>query len=486
MVRENIRISENNFTSDGAFFYSILKDAQILQVKVDDGTVAFSYPLDTAPAEDVMELEWDGVYFWSLEMHKTGGEEDGFTIRKWAIDDFVCKQITSFDFVDDATNTYRATSFSVEFYDTSIGLGNDDGSGTGYLGTNIQKEVFLYDTSRIDVGDILYFVKRWSPAHQRIGTANIEQVFVNSVISSTKIQLSANSTGDPHGDGRGWRGKEANPSASDPLCPDEVRWTKFLWVFNSNSPGPTDTAALYKINANNGSVIFTDSGTQYGSIDGSTAYVKYSTDAKTDPEHTESLTFNTAVVNDATAGGIQSYVVFVKSSTALFYNVTTSATDRSLTVDNVLVDTVTIWTVYDMVVVGTEPDVVLLRLQSGTTYKNDGGTLVDENWSAQRNYARTLLRRHVQSIAVTATPSIVPITTGTAAIVAYLRDQYNDALPSSVTVTFSDDDDGGSEASVSPTTPVTDAFGRAYTTFFAGGLEKDVKVTATSTWVDPS
>jgi len=219
MVRENIRFTKPNFTTDGTFFYSILEDAQVLQVKVDDGTVAFSYPLDTTPDQTIKELEWDGVHFWSLEDHYTGLTLDGFTIRKWAVDDFICKQITSFDFVDDSTHTYRASSFCVEHYRSSIGTGNNDGSGNGYTGVNLQSEIFLYDTSRISVGDILYFVKRWSPAHQRIGTTNIEQVLVNSIISSTKVDLSANTTGDPYSDGRGWRGKEADPSGTEPLPP---------------------------------------------------------------------------------------------------------------------------------------------------------------------------------------------------------------------------------------------------------------------------
>ncbi len=97
-----------------------------------------------------------------------------------------------------------------------------------------------------------------------------------------------------------------------------------------------------------------------------------------------------------------------------------------------------------------------------------------------------MLRRHAKSIAVTATPSIVPITTGTAAIVATVRDQYNQSVPGGVSVSFTDDDSGSGSASVAPTTTSTDVFGRAYTVFNAGNTEKDVKVTATSTWVDPS
>jgi hypothetical protein len=481
--RENIRLSKPNFTTDGSFFYFIHETAQVLYAKVDDGSQSFTYPLDTTPSQPIKSLEWDGVFFWSLEDHITTVTVDGFVIRKWVLDDFICKQISVYTFVDSATHTYRSSSFAVEHYRTSIGLGNNDGGGNGYLGVNLLDEVYLYDTSKIAVGELLYFVKRWTPTHVRYGTANIEQVLVNSIISSTKVGLSSNTVGDPYSDLRGWRGQEANPSASEPLPPDEVYWTKYIWVFNLYSPGPTSTPALYKINAYNGSLISQDSGTQYGSVNASTFYVKYNTDSKTDPDHTESLTFNTSIVDDASSGGKQTYVVYIKSSSGLFYNSTTGATDRSLLVDNVKVDTVTLWEVYDMAVMGTEPDVTLLRLQLGTTYKNTGGTLIDETWSSVYSYDRSLLRRHAKSIAVTATPSIVPITTGNAAIVATVRDQYNSSIPAGVQVSFTDDDSGTGTASLSPTTATTDAFGRAYTTFYAGSTEKDVKVTATSTWV---
>lgn len=483
MARENIRLSKGNFTTDGTFYYSILEDAQVIQVKVDDGTVAFSYPLDTTVAQAVKELVWDGVFFWSLEDYKPAATITGFVIRKWAIDDFICKQITHYDFIDTATQTYRASSFAVEHYRSAVGPGNDPGTGTGYTGVNILDQIYLYDTSKLSVGDIVYFVKRWTPAHRRYGTTDIEQLYVNQILSSTRVEFSTNTVGDPYGDGKGWRGIEANPAASEPLPPDEACWTKYLWVFNSYSPGPVATPALYKINAYNGSLISQYTGTQYGSVGGSTFYTKYSTDTKADPDHTYGHTFNTSVVNDVTRGGYQTYVVFIKSNACLFYNTSTGATDRSLAVDNVKVDTVNVWTVYDMDIIGTEPDVTLLRLQTGTTYKNVGGTLIDETW-ATYNYDRTLLKRHARSIAVVSEPTIVPIVTGSATFTATVRDQYNEAIPAGKTVSWTDDDSGVGEASVSPASSSTDAFGRARTTFLAGATEKDVKVTATCTWVE--
>lgn len=483
MGRENVRLSKPNFTTDGSFFYAIDETTQLLQCRTDDGSQAFGYLLDTAPASTIKELTWDGVFFWSLENHLTGITVNGFTIRKWAVDDFICKQIQKFDFVDDSLHTYRADAFAVEHYRTSVGLGNDPGTGTGYTGVNVLSQINLYDTSRMAVGDIVYFVKRWTPAHRRYGTTDIEQLYANSIISSTRVEFSTNTVGNPYGDGKGWRGKEANPTSSEPLPPDEVYWTKYLWVFNSYY-GKVATPALYKINAYTGANIAQYSGTQYGSVGGSTFYVKYNTDVKTDPDHTyDSNTFNTSVVDDVSRGGKQTYVLFIKGATCMFYNSLTGVMDRSMAIDNIKTDSVNIWPVYDMDIIGTEPDVSILRLQTGTTYKNSGGTWVDESW-ATYNYDRSILKRHARSVSVTATPSIVPISTGTASIVAYIRDQYNEAIPNGKIVSFTDDDSGTSSAYVSPTSVGTDAFGRAWTSFFAGGTEKDVKITATCTWVD--
>jgi hypothetical protein len=476
-VRENIRLSKPNFAVCDGFYYSFLYDTGVLLVKTDDGTQAFGYVADQTIDQPIKELCFDGIFFWSLEDYKPGATVTGFVIRKWALHAFICKQISKYTFADTATHTYRADSFAVEHYRSSVGLGNDCGLyGNGYTGVNALKEIYLYDTSKLSVGDNVYFVKRWTPAHNRYGTSNIEQMYVNQIISSTKVEFSSNTVGDPYDDNKGWRGKEATPTTSDPLPPDEVYWTKYLWVFNSG-PSP---AALYKINAYNGSNISQYSGSQYDDVYAATFYAKYDTDTKT--ADTRTLTFNTAIDNDSSYGGLQTYALFTKSSSCLFYNVSTNVMDRSMAIDNVKVDTISLWTIYDMDIVGTEPEVVLLRLQNGCTYTSALGVLTDETWSSVYNYDRSLMKRHIKSISIVAEPSIVPITTGTADIYAYCRDQYNDALPTGVTVTWSDDDTGTGSASLQDATSQTDSFGKATNLFLAGTTEKDVKITASAVW----
>jgi hypothetical protein len=166
----------------------------------------------------------------------------------------------------------------------------------------------------------------------------------------------------------------------------------------------------------------------------------------------------------------------------MLFNVSTLTVDRSMNIDNVKVDNVNIWPAYDMDIIGVEPNVTILRLQLGTTYKNISGSYVDEGWSTY-NYDRTLIKRHAKSISVTATPPIVPVAGNYSDIAAYVKDQYNEAI-SGVRVYFSDDDSTPSGASVTPGYDDTDLFGKAVTQFISGTVEKDVKITATCTFIE--
>jgi hypothetical protein len=474
VARENIRLQEGNFTTDGTYFYSLLDGSQTLQQKVDDGSVAFTYPLDTAVGGNVTELVWDGVYFWSLET-KSGG----LIVRKWGVESFICQQQQQFDFNDNATHTYSATAFALEHYRLTAG-DNDNGAG-GY--TVNMSSVHLSDNTMLEAGDVLTFVRKDTSAASRFGTSNVEQVTVQTTVSgsTTQVNLTAPMTGDPHNDGKGFRGPTVAPGASEPATPDEVFVTKFLWLNNNNAPSAVGTPALYKVRASSGANIVQYAGTQFDSIGGNTFYTKYVVASGIDVDNT---LYNTTVVTDANNGGRQTYLLMARGSSLLFYNTTTNIVDRSFVMNNIKADTINTWPVYDMEVVGMEPDVILFRLQLGTTYKNESLTLVNTTWSTY-NYEKQVMRPVVNSIAVVADPSIIPANgiTSFSTITATVRDQYNNVV-SGKTVEWSEDSghgtgDGGS--GLASATSETNALGRATNTYYAGTTEQDVKITAAIT-----
>jgi hypothetical protein len=84
------------------------------------------------------------------------------------------------------------------------------------------------------------------------------------------------------------------------------------------------------------------------------------------------------------------------------------------------------------------------------------------------------MRRYVKSISIYAVPAVVPTGGFNSTVTAVVRDQYNNPAAGK-TVNWTDDAGGR----LSPTSSVTDIFGRASTVYTSGETETDVKVTAT-------
>lgn len=453
-ARENIRVASPNFTTDGDYFYSLMQSAQIMQCKTDDGSVAFSYPCDTQVLSAVNSLSYDGVFFWSLENKYGGG---GLVIRKWAIDSYILKQITSFTLTNGTTHTYSSNDMAVESYEFTVGDNNNGGGGYTYG----MSEINISDTSVLSPGDVLTFVRRRTPAHNRYSTSYVETRTVQSVVDSNTVRLTTTMSGDPYTDGKGFRGPNASYNGStEPVPPDLVYVTKYIWLLNDYAPSNPSTAALYKISASNGSNIVQYSGTQYSSIKGSCFYTIYNTTG------VFPWVYNTTINSNSR------YLLFVNSSSLLFFNIYSLSVEKSLNLSNVKADGVSVWNVYDLAVAGHGTTMSLYRLQTGTTY---GDPLADETWTSAYSYEKTILARIVNTITITAEPTILPADgAATSSITAIVRDQYNTPVSGKL-VTFSDDAGGR----LSPTTYTTDVFGRAYTTYTAGSVEEDVKVTAT-------
>lgn len=469
MARENTKFEEGNFTSDGTYYYSMLSTSQSLLQKVDDGTVAFSFPLDVSVEGPITEIHWDGVYFWSLENNAAG---DGVIVRKWAIEAFICKQKAKFEYTDGATHTYDCAALCIESYKLSVGINSNGSDYT--LGLT---DIVISDTSMLSPGDVLTFVRKDTPTSSRQGTTFVEQVTVNTIISSTIVQLTAPMTGTPHGNtpgsNAGFRGPDVNVGVTLPATPDEVYVTKHIWMANENSPNNPGVPSLYKIRSSNGSNIIQYSGTQYSYV---TAMVHYAQYNQASNPLSNSNIYNVSVTVDPNLGGTQSHILLSRKSTLLFFNAATAIIDRSMVMNNIKEDTVGIWDVYDMVVTGVQPNIVLYRLQLGTTYLTPALVVTNTTWS-KYSYEKQLLRRVVNSIAITADPSIIPADGVTPSnITAVVRDQYNDIV-SSKTVNWTEDGSG----SLTSVTSASNSEGKAVNQYLPSTTEEDVKIVASIT-----
>ena len=119
---QNIRLLYRNMTRIGGYFYSFDHVTDTMSQKTDDGTLAFSYPLDTPLAREVVSLEYDGESFWT-QSHISGTPAAGFTIQRWVIENFVMVLQNTFTFDTDATDTFESSAMTLENYEATLSAG---------------------------------------------------------------------------------------------------------------------------------------------------------------------------------------------------------------------------------------------------------------------------------------------------------------------------------------------------------------------------
>jgi len=172
MAYENIRLRKQNLTVVDGYYYTIDHDQDSLIVKTDDGTQAFSYPLDTVLGAQVVSLEHDGRNFWSLE-------DNSGDIKRWYIDNYVCKLQESF-----ATGYTGSDAFTVEHYHSTFG-------GNEAIGQTI---LSITSTAGMNAGDTIYLGPNTN--------GETEEREINNIIDGSSLQVTvaidyAYQTGDP-------------------------------------------------------------------------------------------------------------------------------------------------------------------------------------------------------------------------------------------------------------------------------------------------
>jgi len=429
MATENIKLikttyQQANFTVDQGYFYTIDNQQDNLLQKTDDGNTSFSYPLDTlladTSADAVRSVEFDGVYFWSLQ------NATNLTIRRWQIDNYVCKLQETFEYADGVSHTYDSTAFSVEHYHTELSVAASSGAGVVYFDSYWDDSSLMNFTTTS--GDRLTL--HLGPN----SNGEEEDVYVMTTVSGGAT-VSGTS-------GLTISGTLQYSYAED----DPVNFYTYLWVFNNYNGTDSATGALYKFDAYTGDYVTKYAGGAYSSVSAATFY---------------------NVDSFADYGAVDT-LAYVKGTNTLFVNVGSAGASLpyygSMVMENIQSNEATVIPVYDICMDNQN----VYRLQETA----DGGS---STWSYY-SYLLSSLDSFVTSISLAAYPAIIAANTiATTDIVAIVKDQFLQPVTSRL-VSFSDDDTPGA---ITGGTPInTDADGRAATIYTSGNTAREVKITA--------
>ena len=382
MAYENIRLRKQNFTMVDGYFWMMDEDTDSLIVKTDDGTTAYSYPLDTTITQSVTSLEYDGRNIWTLRTTNT----NEITIDRWYINNYVCVRRNSFVFPSSVSHNYVSSAFTIEHYHTEFNAIEAAG----------QSVLSVLDGSKVESG---YTVV--------LGPNILGQIEERTVSSATagSIQINGTTTYE-YGVG------------------DPISFYKRIWVFNNYNGTDSSTGALYCIDAYTGSVITKYAGGAYKDIEASTFF------------DVPRYVFNKSVPN-GTMDPRYNSLCYIKGTNLIFLNPDDlNSSYGSMTMDNVENDQATNIVVYDLAIYGTN----VYRLQRKATYYGTTTIFADSTY----NYQLSSLNSFITSISLRADPAILPATgTNPSTITAIVKDQFN--LPvQQRQVFFTDDDPNGS------------------------------------------
>lgn len=153
----NIEINDGNFSfgPETGFFYTVSFSLNsLLQVEAD-GTVVGSFPIARSQLRNpVLELHYDGTFFWTLEKLPS---DLGMVIKKWRLSPFPTAAFpsvtpTEFRWQDEITLLnkpniiYDSEAFIVDHTHLTM-------DGAQFQGANSLK---VNDVSNVEIGDVLY------------------------------------------------------------------------------------------------------------------------------------------------------------------------------------------------------------------------------------------------------------------------------------------------------------------------------------------
>jgi len=421
---ENIRLINPNMVRVDGYFFSFNEETDVMIKKADDGTLAFSYPLDTPISSQITTIEHDGESFWTQENINDGDPDAGFRIRRWLIENFVMVLQQTFNFATDSNDTFESEAFTIEHYEGILTSGATENTSTFNVSFDTDVFALLTPGTKMFLG----------PSTKGGFVGESESVTVNSTGAGNLITIS-----DSGGLTNGF------------LQGDTIVFSKNLWFFNEHFQKTTDVGALYKASALNGNILLREQGGAFLGINGTTFH------------ELDSFTGTLASFN-------KPYLVFIRTTSLLFVNIL----DSNLTIElsalqnNISADTLTVFDVSDMGIEGE----TIFRLQTQISI-NGGSTETTSTF----NYQLATFVPFPTAIAITATPAILPADSGASfsTVVATVTDQYD--LPfvksPSATIIFSTSGGGTGSSVVPSSSQALNSEGQAtvvYNTGDAAGL----------------
>jgi hypothetical protein len=387
MAYENVRLRKPNFAMVNGYFWMVDNDTDSVVVKTDDGTLAYSYPLDTTLGNTVLSLEFDGFNIWTLQSAGT----DAVSIKRWYINNYVCTLRDEFQLVPGPSHKYNCNTFTIEHYHTQFSA--DEAAGQSVLS--------VLDASNMESGYVLVL----GPNH----LGQMEEVSVSSA-GGGSVQINGST--------------QYEYRANAPIS-----FYKRIWLFNNYDGISTATGALYNIDAYTGSVITKYPGGAYKDILSCTFFdiPKYVFDRSVGPAVTEPR-YNS--------------ICYIKGTNMIFLDPSDLANSfGSMTMDNIRSDQATNIGVYDVTMEGTN----VYRLQTEATYYGSTKSFADGTY----NYQLSSLNSFITSISLRANPAILPANgVNPSTITAIVKDQFG--LPVEARQVFFTDDDPAGSITVSP------------------------------------
>jgi len=232
----NIGIRKHNFTVNSGYFYTFDEDRDALLQKTDDGNNAFSYPCDVLLNYQVDSLEYDGVYFWSMESYGTVPSMT-ILIKRWQIDNYIAKLKQTITYVSNSSHIYSSNCFTIEHYHTKL-------------------------TEDVTLGDTTLYIDDYSN-NPKVMADSILHLGPNVDGKEEEVRVVSTVFGGV---------VLASPTLYDHAAASDVNFHKRIWLFNNYNGNDGSTGALYKFDSHTGDYMNKYSGGAYQSITASTFY----------------------------------------------------------------------------------------------------------------------------------------------------------------------------------------------------------------------